>query len=77
VVNHLEVAELDEIELDPAPDELAHVGGHVRAPEAHLRVVGQIGRRAPVDQKRRGVPTLEQDYSLSVGKAEADPWAPP
>jgi hypothetical protein len=30
VVNHLEVAELDQVELDAAADELADVGGEVR-----------------------------------------------
>ena len=60
MVDHLEIAELDQVELHPAPDELAHVGSDVRAPEAHLGMVGEIGRWAPVDQKRRAVPALEQ-----------------
>ena len=62
MVDHLEITKLDQLELHPPPDELAHVGGHVRAPETHLRVVGQIRRRTPVDQKRRAVTGL---YELS------------
>jgi hypothetical protein len=48
------------VELQPAPDELVHVGGHVRAQKRTCVWAASWARR-PVDEVRRAVPSLEQE----------------